>query len=154
MRDKKSKPDWEMIPLDSDLTPLWRRIPDSQWRKVSREVRARVGDRCQICGSVGGLHCHEVWKLIPKKRTVRLTALQALCNECHQRVHHDLRDPTVAYHPGAMGLGSDRVIRVYRRTVIYHESWLEAFYRVAEREKRGDVWKVDLGKFQAVVKKQ
>ncbi len=73
---------------------LWRNDPNDygpNWRIVRRQVRARDGFRCQICGTPEKERQHDVHHKIPFRAfpsymsANKLENLTTLCQSCHQR---------------------------------------------------------------------
>ncbi len=56
------------------------------WNVIRRQILARDGYRCQICGDTHDLSVHHI---IPLSKGGDSTAanLRVLCHSCHQRVH-------------------------------------------------------------------
>ncbi len=59
-----------------------------RWRKLSRDVRARLG-KCSICGGTERLHGHEVWEYVERVRSgvAKLVDVNAICTICHSINH-------------------------------------------------------------------
>jgi DEAD/DEAH box helicase domain-containing protein len=75
-------------------TMLWRNDPNEygpNWRIVRRQVRARDGFRCQVCGKPEKDRQHDVHHKIPfrvfptYKSANKLENLTTLCQSCHHR---------------------------------------------------------------------
>ncbi len=75
-------------------TTLWRNDPNDygpNWRIVRRQVRARDGFRCQVCGTPEKERQHDVHHKIPFRAfpsymsANKLENLTTLCQICHQR---------------------------------------------------------------------
>jgi DEAD/DEAH box helicase domain-containing protein len=75
-------------------TMLWRNDPNDygpNWRIVRKQVRARDGFRCQICGTPEKERQHDVHHKIPFRAfpsymsANKLKNLTTLCQSCHQR---------------------------------------------------------------------
>jgi DEAD/DEAH box helicase domain-containing protein len=88
---------------------LWNNTPNKygpMWNDIRKQVRARDGYRCQVCGKAENGRNHEVHHKIPFRTfasTVeanQLTNLITLCAECHRRV-----ETSVRIRSGLAGLG-------------------------------------------------
>jgi DEAD/DEAH box helicase domain-containing protein len=75
-------------------TMLWRNDPNDygpNWQIVRRQVRARDGFRCQVCGTPEKERQHDVHHKIPFRAfpsyisANKLENLTTLCKNCHQR---------------------------------------------------------------------
>ena len=89
------KPEWERLKLRVQPTPrnnwgdnLAHLLYKEIWDKLRREVYARAGNKCEICGQTFKvLHCHENWGFNEKKRSQFLYSLMSLCEDCHNTIH-------------------------------------------------------------------
>ena len=90
------QPEWERLKLRIEPTPrnnygdnLAHLLMKDIWDKLRREVYARAGHRCEICGQTfKTLHCHENWGFNEKKRSQFLVSLMSLCPDCHNTIHY------------------------------------------------------------------
>lgn len=80
-----------MYGVRGSLHPLWKggHIPieeyGPQWRGIRAQVRARDGQRCQICGSTESLQVHHIQPFRYQRRH-DLADLITLCASCHMKV--------------------------------------------------------------------
>lgn len=88
---------------------LWNSSPNEYgplWNAIRKQVRARDGYRCQVCGAEERERAHEVHHRIPfrsftsAEEANQLTNLITLCTECHRRV-----EASVRIRSGLAGLG-------------------------------------------------
>ena len=78
----------ELVPATSWYANLRKLIPKADWDKLRRQVYARYGHRCGVCGASNTrLNCHEIWKYEQRKRIQRLLGFIALCDLCHHVKH-------------------------------------------------------------------
>jgi hypothetical protein len=77
----------EMVPLSSWGSSLRNSIPRTRWDKLRKEVHERNGGKCQICGSVERLSCHEHWEFDEASKVQRLIGLGTICGMCHHVAH-------------------------------------------------------------------
>jgi hypothetical protein len=80
-----------MVPASmwgQNLRSLFR----ERWKKLSREIRAQYGHRCQICGGPS-MGCHEDWEYVYDASASsghgiqRLREVVSLCEGCHSVEH-------------------------------------------------------------------
>ena len=154
----------ELVPSPAWNQNLRNILPKGAWEKIRREVIQKSGNRCTICGKIGNLNCHEVWKYydgasywkrnpseVPvyagtkgdKNHVQKLAGFLALCNLCHAVKHLGLT--------GLKKSGSslyDRVVKHFlkvnncsKEDFINHQK--EAYKKF---EKRSHFeWTLDLG---------
>ena len=88
---------------------LWTNAPNDygpDWPKIRKQVRARDGYRCQLCGTPEQGRAHDVHHKIPFRRFAslkeanRLSNLITLCRPCHRRA-----ETAVWMRSGLAGLG-------------------------------------------------
>lgn len=80
----------ELVPSTCWWSNLRSNMPAGEWAKCKAFVRARSGDRCELCGGRGRqwpVECHEVWGYDETTWTQTLEGLIALCPPCHEVKH-------------------------------------------------------------------
>lgn len=82
------------LKLEIDLVPqtcfgsnLRNRMPQRQWGKLRKEIIAKAGSVCNVCGSDGKLNCHEKWQYDDKAHVQKLIGFGVLCAMCHNVCH-------------------------------------------------------------------
>jgi hypothetical protein len=73
--------------------PLWGRnvrseIRKSKWDRIRKKVYKKARYKCEVCGTKGRLHGHEVWQYNERRRIQKLVDIIALCWRCHEAVHY------------------------------------------------------------------
>ena len=63
-------------------------LNSNHWYAVAHEARRRAGYKCQSCGQAKPLDVHHrvYWFLFFEQYAI--WTLQALCRECHERMHN------------------------------------------------------------------
>lgn len=60
----------------------------SKWKKIKKELFAKEGEQCWVCGGKGGrLEAHEFWKYDDKNHVQKLVSVHHLCDMCHRIKH-------------------------------------------------------------------
>lgn len=60
---------------------------DSEWwRRLTREKKRSVGNRCELCGGVAALQSHHVFYR-PNWFDTQMEDLLVLCRKCHKKTH-------------------------------------------------------------------
>jgi len=77
----------ELVPSTCWYINLRKELTQTEWDKIRKEVYARAGYQCEICGAKGRLSCHEIWEYNDKTNTQKLKGFQALCDNCHNIKH-------------------------------------------------------------------
>ena len=80
----------ELVPRTAWWSNVRSNVTRAEWEKCKRMVRARSGDRCEICGGRGRrwpVECHEVWDYDDDRQVQTLVDLIALCPSCHECKH-------------------------------------------------------------------
>lgn len=80
----------ELVPSSSFYRNARQVLTKSRWSVISKQVRSRAYDICEICGVGGRLDCHEIWNYDDEKLVQKLTGLIALCKDCHSVKHFGL----------------------------------------------------------------
>lgn len=80
----------ELVPATCWFSNARSILTPAEWETCKRFVRARSGDRCEVCGGRGPrwpVECHEVWRYDLPSETQILDGLVALCPSCHEVKH-------------------------------------------------------------------
>jgi hypothetical protein len=77
----------DLVPRSSFFKNLRSLLKSSEWDTVRRAIYQKAGVKCEICGTKGGLDCHEVWEYDEASGIQTLTGLIALCVKCHEVKH-------------------------------------------------------------------
>ncbi len=80
----------ELVPESCWHSNVRSHVRAATWDRISREVSAAHGFKCQICNGVGVAHaleCHELWHYDDDRHIQRLDGLMALCPACHMVKH-------------------------------------------------------------------
>ncbi len=128
--------------------PLWHSnmralLPRAEWDRLRRQVYRDSGHRCGICGAVGQLHCHEVWRYDDAAHVQRLGGYLALCELCHHVKHLGHAELLAARGELDMERVVDHFLRVNgcdRDTFARHRS--EAFALWRERSRHS--WRTEV----------
>lgn len=86
----------ELVPETCFGTNLRARMSQKQWDKHRKEVIAKVGGVCEVCGSDRKLHCHEKWQYDDKAHVQKLIGFGVLCAMCHYVCHFGLAEGIAA----------------------------------------------------------
>ena len=76
------------------IDELYKRIPDEykkyiktkKWKTISKEVKERANNKCEICGSEKKLVTHHHNYINVYNETHN--DLLCICNRCHETIHH------------------------------------------------------------------
>ncbi|KUG21131.1 MAG: HNH endonuclease [Methanomicrobiaceae archaeon] len=68
----------------------WDKYSLKEWKAMRRQILARDGHRCALCGASEGLHVHHINQI---KTDDSPDNLLTLCGFCHARIHTELRQP-------------------------------------------------------------
>lgn len=77
----------DLIPSTSWFKNLRVIMPQVHWKELSRYIRERSYNQCEICGSDLKLEAHERWSFDKKTRIQKLERIMCLCKICHLSVH-------------------------------------------------------------------
>jgi hypothetical protein len=77
----------ELVPSTVWFSSLYRLLPKNEWYRLKKEVFAKEGRKCYICGSDRGLSLHEFWSYDDEKYIQKLLGFHHLCNLCHKIKH-------------------------------------------------------------------
>ena len=88
MENKKLKLNFELVPDSCWYSNLRSLLTKAQWDAVRKNVYARAGGKCMICGAPSSrLEAHEQWEYDEKNAVQRLKAIIAVCPACHAVIH-------------------------------------------------------------------
>ena len=140
----------ELVPKPCWSLSLCNRLVKSAWDELREEVFRKAGQRCEIRGGAGPLHCHEICKYDDLRHSQKLIGLIAICKLCH-RVKH-LGHASILAEQGIISL--DRVARHYMkvnhvRRAEYDADVEMAFARWKIRSQHE--WSTDFGKWTHLV---
>ncbi len=79
-------------------------LKSDYWKAVSTAVKARAGNRCQLCNSPDDLEAHHRTYDHLGKELEHLEDLTCLCADCHEK-HHSI------------GAGRDGMIKLSRKDI-------------------------------------
>ncbi len=150
MKIRKLRLKIELVPNTSWYTSLKRLISKKDWNKIRKEIYAKYGYRCGICGAEGRLNCHEIWEYDYKKHIQKLKGFIALCDMCHFIKHIGLAE--ILASEGK--LDYKRVIEHFMRV---NNCDLKTFERHKEmaitiwRKRSQYNWRVDFGEYNNIV---
>lgn len=141
-----------LVPRTSWAMSLRDNMPRSAWDKLRKEVHARNGFKCQICGSKNKLNCHEHWAFNDKTSTQKLVALETVCSMCH----HVANFGRVLQLAATGHLDLEEVIRHFlkvngcdRATFEEHSRAAQALFEQRSRKK----WRVDFAGYVRLTRK-
>lgn len=148
----------ELVPSSVWRSSLYQLLPRNVWHSIKREIFAKEGRKCYICGTTEGrFSAHEFWEYDDEKRFQRLVAVHHLCNLCHKIKHIGFWCYTAE---GKAKLKQEELNRedlvkhfclmnnCNREEFLKHEE--EAFGVWRERSKLQ--WKQDFGKYSRLIK--
>lgn len=147
----------ELVPATSWFTSLYRLLPREEWRSLRRELEAREGGVCWICGSRRGpFEAHEFWEYDEERGVQRLVGIHLLCRLCHMVKHIGFwcytREGKEKLEQ--MGLSRRDLVQHFCRVNNcterdFYEHEREAFKVWKERSNRE--WKIDFGEYSALL---
>lgn len=83
-----------LIPSNMWFLNLRKLLSETQWTKLSNEIRSAQNWTCQACRisikqlkSTKWFDCHEMWNFNDKTQEVELQCLVCLCKKCHTTTH-------------------------------------------------------------------
>ena len=123
----------------------------SQWDKLRKQVYAKAGNTCEICGAKGKLNCHEFWKYDDREYIQKLKGFRALCNMCHFIAHFGFAEVLASREEldlEAVIKHFMKVNRVNRKVFENHSKESFAIWRQRSLQKK---WRTDLGKWSSLV---
>lgn len=80
----------ELVPSTAWWSNVRSNVTRAEWERCKNFVRARSGERCEVCGGRGRRHpveCHEIWDYDDEFGVQTLVDLVALCPACHEVKH-------------------------------------------------------------------
>ena len=77
----------DLVPSSQWGKNLRKQVAQSVWDRIRKEAYTKAGNKCEICGIVGRLNCHEKWEYDEKNLVQHLTGFQAVCNMCNRVTH-------------------------------------------------------------------
>ncbi|WP_052101476.1 DUF5710 domain-containing protein [Novilysobacter arseniciresistens] len=86
----------DLVPSSCWFTNVRYCIEDDDWARLSKGVRARAGQECEVCkGTVDAesgifLEAHERWHFDEESGTQVLKRIICLCTACHRTTHYGL----------------------------------------------------------------
>jgi len=116
-------------------------MPAAEWDRLRKRVYREAFDRCRICGDQGPRHpveCHEEWAYDEESQVQHLTALVALCPDCHSVKHYGR---ALAEHFAADAFR--HLCHVNRWTPALADGYLEDVFRLWELRSRL-AWTLDV----------
>jgi hypothetical protein len=142
----------ELVPKTSWYNNMRKVLPKAEWDRLRKETYAEYGHKCGICGAAGRLNCHEIWEYDDRNHNQRLVGFVALCDLCHHVKHIGLAG--ILASKGQ--LDYEKVVEHFMKVNRCGRSHFEkhkkkAFRQWAERSKYD--WQVDLGEYEALVRK-
>ncbi len=85
---KRFKLEIELVPATAWFSSLYRLMPPDRWTALKREVYAKEGHKCYICGtSEGPFELHEFWEYDDERHVQKLIEVHHLCRLCHKIKH-------------------------------------------------------------------
>lgn len=137
----------ELVPHDAWGRNLRSQVRKSVWDKIRKEVYAKAGGRCEVCGASGTLHCHEMWRVDDSTSVQVLTGFKAACGMCHHVNHYGMS--VVLSRQGHLDLDAvDRhflkVNNVDQAVLDQHKK--EAYSLFLQRSQIK--WRIDFGPWQ------
>lgn len=76
--------EWEAIPKHPGMR-YQEYLQTDAWRRKSDFMKARFGNRCQLCNRRGNLNTHH--RTYERVGEERMEDLTVLCRDCHERFH-------------------------------------------------------------------
>lgn len=80
----------DLVPSSSWYSNLRAELDPAEWKSLQKLTFKRAGYCCEICSGKGPkwpVECHERWAFDEATGIQRLTALEALCPDCHESTH-------------------------------------------------------------------
>ena len=84
---EKDKLTIELVPKSSWGNNLRHFLPRHEWDSLRKSIYESYDNKCGICDSAVGLHCHEEWEYDDVNKIQTLVRLVALCELCHHVKH-------------------------------------------------------------------
>jgi hypothetical protein len=80
----------ELIPKTSWYNNVRSHVSKQIWDIIRKKCYELAKHKCEICNSIGGIECHEIWKYDDFKHTQTLIGFVSLCSSCHKVKHPGL----------------------------------------------------------------
>jgi len=130
----------ELVPATCFFSNVRSAISASQWKIISKQVRAQAYNICEICQSSlqQPLHCHEVWEYNDTKQIQKLIKMVALCRSCHQVKHFGL-----ARVQGKEKQAIQHFIKVNKISGKLAEKYIEQSF-IIWRDRSSKEWTLDI----------
>jgi hypothetical protein len=83
----------DVIPSSAWFSNLRKELSPEEWKACQKYAFKKGGYCCDICEEKGPkwpVECHERWEFDEATGVQRLTALEALCPDCHEATHMGL----------------------------------------------------------------
>ena len=143
------KLNFELVPDGCWHSNLRAVLSASAWNAVRREVYARAGGKCGICGRSGvRLEAHEQWEYDEKRGVQRLTGIVALCRRCHETAHIGL-----AQLRGRGAAAEDWFMKVNNVSYAQMRAALGEANEAHRRRNRVPEWALDIDYLKNFLKK-
>jgi hypothetical protein len=130
----------EIVPPGAWFKNLRSMMSPLQWNLISRYVRDRAGNRCEICDSDRRMEAHERWVFNEETKTQKLVRLISLCKNCHLGTHWGLA--------GQLGFAEEIKKHIFAVT-----GWTEAEFQAHRSARSGaafsEDWKIDVSMVEA-----
>jgi len=149
----------ELVPSSVWRSSLYQLLPRNVWNRIKREIYAREGRKCYICGTTEGrFSAHEFWEYDDETHAQKLAAIHHLCNLCHKIKHIGFWCHTTEGRAklGQEGLNREDLVEHFcntnncNRAVFLKHDEEEAFDEWRERSEHQ--WKQDFGKYGRLIK--
>ncbi|MFH1126556.1 MAG: HNH endonuclease [archaeon] len=141
----------ELVPRTAWYSNLRTKIPQKEWDKIRKQSYSDAGNRCEICGAVDKLNCHEIWTYNDNSHTQKLEGFTALCDNCHLIKHIGFAQ--IQAEKGLISM--ERLVKhfmevnhVGRNTFEKHHE--ESFITWEKRSKHN--WTTDLSRWSTLVR--
>lgn len=88
----------DLVPRSCWFTNVRSCVSGQDWERLRRMLRARAGQRCEICGhnedqtNSRRMDAHERWTFDEATETQKLVRLVWLCEDCHRATHFGLAE--------------------------------------------------------------
>ncbi len=129
----------ELVPRTCWFKNVRSEVSRDVWDRLRKETLEGAGHRCQVCGAVGRLECHEVWEYDDERHVQRLAELVTLCYRCHEVKHIGL-----AGVRGREERAMEHLARVNGWSREDVEAYVEAVFETWHWRSRHE-WTLDLG---------
>ena len=77
----------ELVPQSSFYNNIRNEVSKQIWDIIRKSTYKKAGYECEVCGTEGVLHCHEIWSYDDEEKIQTLKGFQALCENCHMLKH-------------------------------------------------------------------